>query len=54
MDLIIIKQENGKLTVDESSHYKFPLNEDISRAVFEVIVAGITRVIPKEGEKLKK
>lgn len=47
MDLIIIREENGKLIVDEDSLYKFPPCEVVGKTTFEVKVASI-KAIPKE------
>ncbi len=44
MDLIIIREENGKLMVDEDSLYKFPLCKVVGKPAFEVKVAAIKAI----------
>ena len=49
MDLIIIREDNGKLVVDEDSLYKFPPCEVVSKSAFEVKVAEIKAILHKEN-----
>ena len=44
MDLIIIKEQDGKLIVDEDSLYKFPPCEVVGKPAFEVKVAEIKAI----------
>lgn len=46
MDLIIIKEENGKLIVDEDSLYKFPPCKVVGKSAFEVKVGSIKAIPP--------
>ena len=49
MDLIIIREQDGKLIVDEDSLYKFPPCEVVSKSAFEVKVAEIKAIPHKEN-----
>ena len=49
MDIIIIKEEDGKLIVDEDSLNKFPPCEVVGKPAFEVKVASI-KAIPKTND----
>lgn len=44
MDLIIIREEGGKLIVDEDSLYKFPPCKVVGKPAFEVKVASIKAI----------